>query len=113
MCSVRMYCDSHLTGIATRIIINAARTQPMTKVVQLNWKNNRTCLIETIKFNIRLCSVQYITMFITENMTFLSLSVCAIEQIEIFLKLRHPKPSVTRHSAAFRAQEKPFSTRFM
>jgi hypothetical protein len=50
-------------------------------------------------------------MFITKNLTFLLLSVCAIDQMEIFLKL--PKPSVTRHSAAFHAQEKPFSTRFM
>jgi hypothetical protein len=43
-------------------------------------------------------------MFITKNLTFLLLSVCAIDQMEIFLKL--PKPSVTRHSAAFHAQEK-------
>jgi hypothetical protein len=85
----------------------------MTKVVQLNCKNNRTYLIETIKFNNRLCSVQYITMFITKNLTILLLSACAIEQMEMFKKLRHPKPSVTRHSAAFHVQEKPFSTRFL
>jgi hypothetical protein len=45
-------------------------------------------------------------MFITKNLTFLLLSVHAIEQMEIFLKRRLPKPSVTRHSAAFHAQEK-------
>jgi hypothetical protein len=65
--NVRMCCDSQQTGIATRIIINAVRIQPMMKVTQLNCKHNCICLNNTIKFhigcvayNLSQCSLQKI-----------------------------------------------------